>query len=257
MESVLAIAAELETHSHRPSKRVIANTFNQLFASEMSVSKSFVAYTLKQNALKLARLKRFKHQIPKPTPIHQTWAIDFSAKQKIDGYSIPFIAILDHGSRFLLRLKTTPRLCTFTVLGHLCLAIAQFGKPKSIRTDNASCFTSKRFAWFLNLLNIKHQRTTPGCPWQNGRVERFFLTLKQKLNQFAIAHQSDLAHCFKEFTFFYNNVRPHHHLFGLTPAQVLHGIDPFKNPPKSIHLFHAWQGKLSGFYFNHQKSRWR
>ena len=32
-------------------------------------------------------------------------------------------------------------------------------------------------------LGIRHQRTEPHCPWQNGRVERFFGTLKASLDR--------------------------------------------------------------------------
>ena len=35
----------------------------------------------------------------------------------------------------------------------------------------------------IKQLGIRHQRTTPGCPWQNGRIERLFGTLKNKLDQ--------------------------------------------------------------------------
>ena len=79
-------------------------------------------------------------------------------------------------------------------------------------------FTSRTFRLALSLLGIRHQRTDPGCPWQNGRVERFFGMLKQKLDQLLV----DSLHAFNtalgEFRFFYNHVRPHQNLAGRTPA---------------------------------------
>ncbi|NIP27488.1 MAG: DDE-type integrase/transposase/recombinase, partial [Phycisphaerae bacterium] len=68
-------------------------------------------------------------------------------------------------------------------LRHLLDAIERYGKPKFLRTDNETVFTSRLFRFGLWLLGIKHQRTDKGCPWMNGRVERFFGTLKQKLSQ--------------------------------------------------------------------------
>ena len=35
----------------------------------------------------------------------------------------------------------------------------------------------------LRLMGIRHQRIDPHCPWQNGRIERFFGTLKPHLRQ--------------------------------------------------------------------------
>jgi hypothetical protein len=50
-------------------------------------------------------------------------------------------AIIDHGSRRLLRFAALSRNFTFTLLGHLCLTIADFGLARAIRSDNESMFT--------------------------------------------------------------------------------------------------------------------
>lgn len=72
---------------------------------------------------------------------------------------------------------------SWSLLGHLCLAIGRHGKPKATRTDNESSFTSRVFSAGLASFGIRHQRTDVGCPWQNGRIERFFVTLAQALDQ--------------------------------------------------------------------------
>ena len=51
------------------------------------------------------------------------------------------LGILDQGSRALLRLRTLPCKCTWTLLGHLCLKIAEHGLPESIRSHDESMFT--------------------------------------------------------------------------------------------------------------------
>ena len=68
------------------------------------------------------------------------------------------------------------------MLGHLFLAIGRFGRPRAVRPDNGGCFTSGVVTAVLGLAGIRHQRTEPGCPWMNGRIERFFGTLKAKLD---------------------------------------------------------------------------
>jgi len=72
---------------------------------------------------------------------------------------------------------------SWTLVLKLIEAIQRYGKPRTIRTDNESIFTSKVFRLALFLLGIRHQRIDLHCPWQNGRVERFFGTLKGKLDQ--------------------------------------------------------------------------
>jgi transposase InsO family protein len=56
----------------------------------------------------------------------------------------------------------------------------RFGAPKCVRTDNEAVFTSRLFRLGLHLLGIRHQRTAPFAPWQNGRIERFFGTFKER-----------------------------------------------------------------------------
>jgi transposase InsO family protein len=93
------------------------------------------------------------------------------------------LGMLDHGTRHALCLTALVNKSSWTLLGHLCLAIGRYGKPVAVRTDNERCFTSIVFTSALRCFGIRHQRSDLGCPWQNGRIERFFGTLKQMLNQ--------------------------------------------------------------------------
>ena len=44
-----------------------------------------------------------------------------------------------------------------------------------------------RSRFLLLLSDIRHQRSELHCPWQNGRIERLFGTLKQRLEQWQVA----------------------------------------------------------------------
>lgn len=68
-------------------------------------------------------------------------------------------------------------------LGYVFLAVGQYGKPRSVRADNEAMLVSWRFTAVLAMLGIRHQKTDIGCPWQNGRIERLFGTLKERLDQ--------------------------------------------------------------------------
>jgi hypothetical protein len=56
------------------------------------------------------------------------------------------VSMLDRGTRLVTRLHTLSRRCSWSMLGHLCLAIAQHGKPRKPRTDNEAIFNS----WVIN-----------------------------------------------------------------------------------------------------------
>ena len=106
----------------------------------------------------------------------------FDRQDGCNGETANIFGLVDHGNRALLSLVAAPNKCSWTLLGHLFLAIGKCGKPRAVRTDNEACFTSRLFRAALLLIGIRQQHFDPGCPWQNGRIERLFGTLKQKLD---------------------------------------------------------------------------
>jgi putative transposase len=233
------------------SCRTLADMFNRKFAAarKMTVGKTFVSGVIRTHQYEIQVLrKRIKHANPKPVPVNLVWAMDLTGKVDVQGKLHMLLGILDHGSRAVLCLQALPNKSSWTLLGELFLAIGRYGKPRFVRTDNESVFCSRMFRWILALLGIRHQRTDPGCPWQNGRIERFFGTLKQKLDQWSVASVKELSNALVQFRFFYNHVRPHQNLQGRTPAEVWQNANPFAAAPKGIEWFEAWDGLLQGFY---------
>ncbi len=185
---------------------------------------------------------------PKPVPRNLVWGLDLTGKATLDGRTRIVLGILEHASRAALWLEALETKSSWTLISKLSAVIRRYGKPRAVRTDNEAVFTSRTFRLALLLLGIQHQRTDPGCPWQNGRVERFFGTLKAKLDRLAVESFAALNQALGEFRFFYNQVRPHQNLAGLTPAESWSGAAPFAHPAKREYWFEGWDGLLSGYY---------
>ena len=170
--------------------RTLADMFNRRFAASrnMTVGKTFVSDVIREHRYEIQIMrKNLKHAKPKTVPVNLVWAMDLTGKTDTQGALHMLLGIVDHGSRALLCLRALPNKSSWTLLGHLFLAIGKYGKPRFVRTDNESVFCSRLFRGGLRLLGMRHQRTDVACPWQNGRVERFFGTLKERLNQLAVA----------------------------------------------------------------------
>ena len=231
------------------SCRVIVDIFNKrnAYARKMTISKSYVSYTLRDYRYEVLNLRRlFKRRIPKPVPNNHLWAIDLTGKGDVHGNLHSILGIIDHGSRKLLTLDAVRNKNAWTLLGHLFLSIGQFGKPRAIRSDNEAVFRGGVFRLVLALVGIRHQFSTPGCPWMNGRIERVFGTLKSKLDRLKIDGRETLVQLLSEFSFWYNATRPHQHLNGLTPDEAWHGINPYARSPKSEQFYSGWGGLLQG-----------
>ena len=234
--------------------RKIADTFNKLHGAESActVGKTFVSKCLKANQYALACLrKEMRNKLPRPVPVNAIWAMDLTFYTDASGKQQMALGIIDHGSRLVTCLQTLVNKRSWTLLGYLCLAIGKHGKPSRIRTDNEIIFTSWVFTTFLKLVGIQHQRIKTCAPWQNGRIERLFGTLKPLLRQLVIPTKAALQSALEEFTLFYNHARPHQNLDGLTPAQKWNGLgksDLMQTPPKRTVLVTALDGLLVGYY---------
>ena len=213
--------------THLPSCRSIAHAFNRWHGCGHgleTIGKSWVAEFVKQHADEIAESRRAMRRKPPPWfAVNHTWALDLTLLSSPDGLTFTVLGIIDHGSRRLLWLKALPRKCTFTLLANVFLAIAKYGLPSAIRTDNESMFTSRLWGFTLKALGILHRRGPPGQPWRNGRIERLFGTLKPILRKVKPTTTLALQKALAEFSHFYNRIRSHQSLGGLTPVEAWQG----------------------------------
>jgi transposase InsO family protein len=117
------------------------------------------------------------------------------------------------------------------LLQELVQAVKQYGRPQCLRTDNEALFVSRWFRLGLWALGIRYQRTELGCPWQNGRVERFIGTVKRELARASITNGKEFDTALRDVRAWDNHDRPHDHVQGRTPAEVWAGIDVYMATP--------------------------
>ena len=146
----------------------------------MTVGKTYVSDTIRLHQYDIEVVRRnIKYSKPKAIARNIVWGLDLTGKTDTGGQQHNILGILEHNSRASLRLQALRDKTTLSIVRCLLDTIERYGKPKMIRTDNEAVFTSRLFRIVLWLLGIRQQRIEPHCPWQNGRIERFFGTLKE------------------------------------------------------------------------------
>ena len=231
--------------------RKIADIFNRRFAGkkQMTVSRTYVNETIRKHKYEIQVLrKKIKNRRPKGVPKNFVWGMDLTGKKDSLGNLHDMLGIVEHKSRQCLSLTALKDKASITILRTLLTVIEHYGKPKFIRTDNEAVFTSWLFRFSLWFIGIRHQTIDKCCPWQNGRIERFFGTLKEKLDQWQVSNKEQLEGALVQFRFWYNHIRPHQNLRGKTPAEVWNGKDIFTKGYKQEYWFEAWDGLLTGYY---------
>lgn len=228
-EGLFRIALE----SPDASCRTIADRFNRDHVEQgWSVGKTYVADFLREFKQWQAAPKRHEHSIDNACAMNRVWAIDMTQHRIEPQTQQPLLGILDHGSRRMLTLHALRDRSSIIILRLLLDAIEYYGKPKAVRTDNEAIFTSWVFAFALQWLGIRHQRTLPHAPWMNGRIERVWSTFKQVLRTCHIPDDIALQATLNMLRDVYNQRRPHQSLSGHTPNEAWRILIERKEKPR-------------------------
>ena len=240
----------LELHEHHNlSHRELAALFNQMYfaATGQSVGRTWVRQLLIQHAHQILHLQhKLKHRVPKPLAKNVICGCDTTIVSDASKNQHIVLGVLDHGTRLNLVLRQLMRFNTWTFLRCIFLAVGQFGKSHVIKTDNHPVFHAEKLKQVLRWVGIRQSFSRPASPWENGRIKRFFGSLKLALRDYVIRDASHLVDAMAQFRYWYNHARPHQHLNGQTPQQNWDGINPYQHAPKKMQAFSAWGGRLKG-----------
>jgi len=158
---------------------------------------------------------------------NDTWCIDLKGWFRTgDGSRCDPLTLCDAMSRYLLRCQILPRTDTKHVWPVLDAAFREFGLPRRMRSDNGPPFAStgagglSKLAVKLVKAGVIPERIQPGKPQQNGRLERFHLTLLGDAASPPAASLRAQRRRFGDFQRLYNEERPHQALDNATPADI-------------------------------------
>jgi transposase InsO family protein len=179
----------------------------------MTVSKTYVADTCRRHQYLIYETQRkIKQRVPRRMPRNRVWGCDLLTKTDCKGQPHVALAIVEHASRACLRLQSLADKSSLTLFRELIDAVKHYGRPQFLRTDNEAVFVSWLFQLGLWLLGIRPQRIEPGCPWQNGRGERFIGTVRHTLASDPITDERGFISALQDIRTWYNHDRPHDHL---------------------------------------------
>jgi hypothetical protein len=117
---------------------------------------------------------------PWPWPLHP-WSrlhVDFAGPIN----NVMFLVIVDAHSKWI-EVFPMPSATSSATIRCLQTLFAQFGLPKTIVSDNGSCFVSQEFEKFLKVNGIRHLTSAPYHPATNGLAERAVQIIKNGLKR--------------------------------------------------------------------------
>jgi len=158
---------------------------------------------------------------------NQLWNADFKGQFRTrDGQFCYPLTVTDAHTRYLLACQGLSSTGSSGAQGVFEWLFRDRGLPQAIRSDNGSPFCSKAIGGLSKLsvwwtqLGIKHARTQPGHPEQNGSHERMHRTLKAATLRPPASNVQVQQERFDAFSREFNEERPHQALAMQTPASL-------------------------------------
>jgi putative transposase len=175
--------------------------------------------------------RRRRYAVPLTQPLaaaqapNDVWSADFKGWFRTgDGTRCDPLTVADACSRFVLCCRIVPPHAQ-GVRPWFERTFRTYGLPRVLRTDNGAPFAtrgpgrlSRLAVWWLKL-GITLDRIDPGHPEQNGRHERFHLTLQQETITPPAASVRQQQRRFDRMREEFNTARPHEALGQQPPAQ--------------------------------------
>jgi len=194
----------------------VESTVNELFDREGLV---------KKRRKRQSVLHRGKPFIEAEQP-NEVWTADFKGQFRMGNgvYNYP-LTIGDLASRFVLECRGQESVRVDETIPNFKRVFLEHGLPDVLVTDNGVPFCApssylgltRLNVWWISL-GIKHVRTQPGCPQQNGVHERMHKTLKEEATKPAAYSFGAQQRRFNEWRRIYNEERPHESLDYSVPA---------------------------------------
>ncbi|MFB5754236.1 integrase core domain-containing protein [Leptospira kirschneri] len=152
----------------------------------------------------------------------ERWSMDFMSDSLYSGRRFRILNIIDDYGRLSIATQPEFSIPSERVIKILNEAIEVYGLPKQIVVDNGPEFTSKSFLNWALEQKIDIHFTTPGKPTENAFIESFNGKMRNECLNENWFKNIEEARCLVEvWRNFYNSVRPHSSLGGLTPEEYL------------------------------------
>lgn len=194
-------------------------------------SRAWLYEVFKEQHLVIPR--RLRRRVPATHPLgevngsNEVWMADFKGWfMTKDGTKCEPITITDGHSRYLIACQHMSKKKAEHIWPVFEEAFKEFGLPDRVRTDNGPPFGSlgagrlTRLSVNIIKAGVVPEWIHPGHPEENGRHERFHLTLKQAIASPPAKNLREQLMRMKNFQDEYNYERPHEALDMRTPAET-------------------------------------
>ena len=169
---------------------------------------------------KLRRLGLSTAERQRATQANHVWSWDFVEDQTENGTRFRVLTLIDEYTRECLAVHVDWSIRAVDVITVVEAAMARYGVPTHLRSDNGPEFIAYAIQDWLRDKNVKTIYITPGSPWENPYIESFHDKLRDEcLNREIFGSLWEARVVIEQWRLYYNAERPHSSLRYQTPAE--------------------------------------
>jgi putative transposase len=217
-EALLELARQKPRYGYRRLWAVLARR-----GWAVNVKRVYRLYCREGLAVRRLKRKRLVRSAPinaHLTNANQEWALDFVTDGTASGRGLRMLTVVDSFTRECPAIEVNTGLSGRQVTRVLERAMADRGKPRTVRCDNGPEFTSRHFIGWCEEQHITLLHIQPGRPMQNGYIESFNGRLRDEcLNANWFLNLGDARRKIERWREEYNAERPHSSLGYRTPEE--------------------------------------
>jgi len=152
---------------------------------------------------------------------NQVWSWDFVEDQTENGTRFRVLTLIDGHTRECLAMHGDWSIRAVDVITVVEAAMARYGVPEHLRSDNGPEFIAYALQDWLRGRNVKTIYITPGSPWENAYIESFHDKLRDEcLNREIFGSLWEARVVIEQWRLYYNAERPHSSLGYQTPSET-------------------------------------
>ena len=219
-KQIVSLSQDHPRYGYRRVTALLRRDGHEINAKRVQRVRSKEGLQVRRKQRKLRRLGHSTAERQRATHVNHVWSWDFVEDQTENGTRFRVLTLIDEHTRECLAAHVDWSIRAVDVITVVEAAMARYGVPSHLRSDNGPEFIAYAIQDWLRAKNVKTIYITPGSPWENAYIESFHDKLRDEcMNREIFGSLWEARVVIEQWRLHYNAERPHSSLGYQTPSE--------------------------------------
>lgn len=219
-QEIVALSEDNPRYGYRRVTALLRREGHEVNAKQVQRVRRQKGLQVSRRQRKMRRLGLSTAERQRAAHANHVWSWDFVEDQTENGTRFRVLTLIDEHTRECLAVHVDWSIRAVDVITVVEAAMARYGVPRHLRSDNGPEFIAYAIQDWLRQKNVKTIYITPGSPWENAYIESFHDKLRDEcLNREIFGSLWEARVVIEQWRLHYNDRRPHSSLGYQTPSE--------------------------------------